>query len=62
MHDPKAPNGLIAYLKHAAIKYPTAFLPLLGKVLPLQVQGAGESGGFIVEVVRFGDEGTNVAR
>jgi hypothetical protein len=32
-------DGGVAYLKEQASKNPTAFLSLVGKVLPLQVQG-----------------------
>lgn len=31
-------DGLVNYLTQCALKYPTAFLPLLGRVLPLQIQ------------------------
>lgn len=32
-------DGAVAYLKDQAVKSPTAFLTLVGKVLPLQVAG-----------------------
>jgi hypothetical protein len=31
-------DGLVKYLTACAMRYPTAFLPLLGRVLPLQIQ------------------------
>jgi hypothetical protein len=34
-------DGLVGYLTTQAKKNPKAFLPLLGKVLPLQVTGEG---------------------
>lgn len=34
-------NGLIGYLKGQAVANPQSFLPLLGKVLPLQLTGEG---------------------
>ena len=34
-------NGGVEYLKTQAVKEPRAFLSLLGRVLPLQVTGAG---------------------
>ena len=37
--------GGVDYLKQTAIEHPSAFLTLVGKVLPLQVQG--EDGGDI---------------
>ncbi|WP_273789949.1 hypothetical protein [Bartonella sp. ML70XJBT] len=38
-------EGLISYLEKQAIRCPTAYLALLGKILPLQV--TGEDGGAI---------------
>lgn len=55
-------EGLISYLEHQAIENPGPFMGLLGKVLPLQVTGAG--GGsiktdnrLIIEIVRPSDAG-----
>lgn len=45
-------DGAVAYLKARAGDNPTAFLTLVGKVLPLQVNGAGDDGEHIVEVRR----------
>lgn len=39
--DEAHPKGVIEYLKQQAIANPTAFLTLIGKVLPLQVTGEG---------------------
>lgn len=36
--------GGVKYLKTQAVSNPTAFLTLVGKVLPLQVNGPGEDG------------------
>lgn len=36
-------DGLVGYLTEQAVKNPQSFLPLLGKVLPLQL--TGEDGG-----------------
>jgi hypothetical protein len=38
------PEGRVGYLTDQAINNPTAFLTLLGKVLPMQVTGPGENG------------------
>jgi hypothetical protein len=38
------PGGRVGYLTDQAINNPTAFLTLLGKVLPMQVTGPGENG------------------
>ena len=44
-------EGSIGYLKQQASANPTAFLTLVGKVLPLQV--TGENGGAIQTVTRI---------
>ena len=33
-------DGLVAYLKQQAVENPSAFMTLLGKVLPLQAKGS----------------------
>jgi hypothetical protein len=43
--------GGIEYLKARAVDNPTAFLTLVGKVLPLQVKGSGEGGEIVHKVV-----------
>lgn len=48
-------EGMIGYLKAQAKANPQSFLPLLGKVLPLQVEGTGENGKIVVEIVRLAD-------
>ncbi len=40
--------GGIEYLQQQAQANPTAFMTLVGKVLPLQVKGPGEGGAIIV--------------
>jgi hypothetical protein len=37
------PGGLVGYLKTQATSNPQSFLPLLGKVLPMQVTGDPEN-------------------
>jgi hypothetical protein len=37
-------SGLVGYLVHVAMNKPDLFVPLLGKVLPLQVQGGASDG------------------
>jgi len=37
-------EGLVSYLVQQAEENPSAFMPLLGKVLPMQVNGAGDDG------------------
>lgn len=48
-------SGGVEYLKQTAIDHPTAFLTLVGKVLPLQVTGS-DGGPLIVQVVKFADD------
>lgn len=45
-------DGGVAYLKAQAATNPTAFMSLVGRVLPLQVNGSGVGGEHIVEVRR----------
>ena len=45
-------GGMVAYLTKQANTHPAAFLALIGRVLPLQVQDREASGKIIVEIVR----------
>jgi len=47
--------GGVEYLERQAESSPTAFLSLVGKVLPMQVTGDG-GGPVVVEITRFGGE------
>lgn len=52
------PEGLVGYLKKQAQEEPRAFLPLLGKVLPMQMIHEGEMSAKVeVNVIRFSDVG-----
>jgi hypothetical protein len=51
--------GLISYLEVQAVTNPGPFMSLLGKVLPMQVQGMGEDGAIITEIVIRGVSATN---
>jgi len=42
------PEGIVGYLKQQASDNPQSFLPLLGKVLPLQLVGSGNDGEHII--------------
>lgn len=44
-------NGGVAYLSYQAQSDPKAFMALLGRVLPLQVNGAGDQGQHVHEVL-----------
>jgi hypothetical protein len=52
--DAGGKDGLIGYLTEQAKDNPTAFLTLLGKVLPMQVEGTGPSGEIIFKTVYEG--------
>lgn len=49
------PEGRVGYLTQQAQENPTAFMTLLGKVLPTQVEGAGDDGEFKIVIQRFSD-------
>jgi hypothetical protein len=55
--DQAHPKGGIAYLKQQAGENPTAFLSLVGKVLPLTLTGDKDSP-LKIEIVRFGNSPT----
>jgi hypothetical protein len=38
----KDPNGLVSYLEWAAMKQPAAYLALLGRVMPMQVEATNK--------------------
>ena len=46
--DGAGADGMVGYLKARAADSPTAFMQLIGKVLPMQVEGAGEGGEHVV--------------
>ena len=45
-------DGMVGYLKKQAAENPGPFMALLGKVLPMQVEGRGEDGRIVVEIVK----------
>jgi hypothetical protein len=46
-------KGGVAYLEQQAVDCPTAFMGLIGKVLPLQVAGPGDGAIEVVQKVVF---------
>lgn len=48
-------KGGVEYLERQADENPTAFLSLVGKVLPMTVAGPGENGEHIITAVRWID-------
>lgn len=47
-------EGIVGYLKEQAMMNPSSFMPLLGKVLPMEVQG-DMSHTVVVEIQTFGE-------
>jgi len=45
------PKGTVGYLKQQAQDNPVAFLSLIGKVLPMTIEGPGNNGEFTLNVV-----------
>lgn len=54
-------GGMVGYLHKQARENPTAFMTLLGKVLPMQVEGTGENGAINVTglSIKFVGDGKN---
>lgn len=48
-------KGLVAYLTERAKDQPVAFMGLIGRVVPLQVEGTGEDGRIIIQTVNYAD-------
>jgi hypothetical protein len=44
-------DGLVSYLEEQATENPGPFMSLLGKVLPMQVEGTGKDGEMTVKVM-----------
>lgn len=42
-------GGMVGYLTLQAQEQPAAFMSLLGKVLPMQVEGSGEGGALLIK-------------
>ena len=53
-------EGLVGYLKGLAVDHPNSFAPLLGKVLPLTLQGTGPDGEHVVRVEIVGVAPTQI--
>lgn len=49
-------EGMVSYLAHQAEENPGPFMSLLGKVLPMQVEGTGKNGEINVTIRRFGSD------
>lgn len=49
-------EGMVSYLAQQAEENPGPFMSLLGKVLPMQVEGTGKDGEINVVIRRFGSD------
>ena len=49
-------DGMTSYLEHQAVENPTAYMGLIGKVLPTTIKGNGENGEFVVKVTIGGND------
>lgn len=47
-------EGMIGYLQKQATDNPQSFLPLLGKVLPMQITGGGDDGEHVHRIILEG--------
>ncbi|NKX40957.1 hypothetical protein HGG71_05670 [Rhodobacteraceae bacterium R_SAG2] len=47
-------QGLVSYLEEQATENPGPFMSLLGKVLPMQIEGSGEKGEIIHQITLVG--------
>lgn len=52
--DAAGTDGLIGYCQYLATKEPKAFASLMGRVLPLQVEGTGADGSILFKTVYEG--------
>tara|TARA_R110000737_G_scaffold319063_1_gene330156 strand:+ start:153 stop:479 length:327 start_codon:yes stop_codon:yes gene_type:complete len=41
-------NGMVSYLEFQATENPNGFMTLMGKVLPMQINGSGDSGEHVI--------------
>ncbi len=57
--DAYGDEGMVSYLKAQATANPGPFMSLLGKVLPMQIQGTGEDGAIVTEIVIRGVSSAN---
>ena len=50
--DGKGKGGMVGYLQERAIDQPQAFMGLLGRAMPMQVEGSGDDGSIEITVTR----------
>ena len=49
--DGKGRDGLVGYCEHLARNEAKAFAALMGRAMPVQVEGGGENGAIVTEIV-----------
>lgn len=50
--DGKGKGGIVGYLEKRALDQPQAFMGLLGRAMPMQVEGNGEDGEIKISITR----------
>lgn len=50
--DGKGKGGMVGYLEKRALDQPQAFMGLLGRAMPMQVEGNGEDGEIRISITR----------
>lgn len=50
--DGKGKDGMVGYLQKRAIDQPQAFMGLLGRAMPMQVEGGGDNGEIKISITR----------
>lgn len=49
--DKRGKEGLVGYCRFLAVEEPRAFAALMGRVLPMQVEGTGENGEIVFKTI-----------
>ena len=57
--DGKGKNGLVGYCEDLARNEKKAFAALMGRAMPVQVEGGGENGAIVAEIVIRGISAAN---
>lgn len=50
--DGKGKDGMVGYLEQRALDQPQAFMGLLGRAMPMQVEGSGDDGEIKISITR----------
>lgn len=50
--DGKGADGMVGYLEARAVDQPQAFMSMLGRIIPMQVEGTGDDGAITVKIIK----------